>query len=102
MTIFFVTRHPGALAWAREAGIHFDRVLEHLDPDLIAPGDVVIGSLPVHLAATVCQHGARYLHLSLDLPATLRGQELDAATLRNLGARLEEYFVIAIREEDPQ
>jgi CRISPR-associated protein Csx16 len=54
MAIIFVTRHLGALDWAR---------------------------------------GARYLNLSLDLPANLRGRELDAPTLAGLNARLEEYVV---------
>ncbi|MDP2809008.1 MAG: CRISPR-associated protein Csx16 [Rhodocyclaceae bacterium] len=34
---------------------------------------------------------ARYLNLSLDLPAGLRGRELDAVTLDECAARLEEY-----------
>lgn len=93
MTTFFVTRHPGALDWARAAGIAFDQHVAHLDPAKVGPGDTVIGSLPVHLAAEVCARGARYLNLSLDLPAHLRGRELDAATLAGLNARLEEYEV---------
>jgi CRISPR-associated protein Csx16 len=93
MTTVFVTRHPGALDWARAQGIAFDMHVLHLDPAKIGAGDTVIGSLPVHLAAEVCARGARYLNLSLDLPANLRGRELDAATLAGLNARLEEYVV---------
>lgn len=93
MTTFFVTRHPGALDWANAAGIAFDVRVLHLDPANVGAGDTVIGSLPVHLAAEVCARGARYLNLSLDLPANLRGRELDAATLAELNARLEEYIV---------
>lgn len=93
MTTFFVTRHPGALAWAQAQGIAFDAHVLHLDPAEVGAGDTVIGSLPVHLAAEVCARGARYLNLSLDLPASLRGRELDAATLAELNARLEEYIV---------
>ncbi|WP_126443803.1 CRISPR-associated protein Csx16 [Sulfuricystis multivorans] len=93
MTTYFVSRHPGALDWARAAQVAFDVHVPHLDPGMLQAGDVVIGSLPVHLAAQVCARGARYFNLSLDLPAHLRGQELDAQTLKALDARLEEYVV---------
>ena len=53
MTTYFVSRHPGALQWMQAHGPAFDRHLLHLEEaDLarLAPGDSVIGSLPVHLA----------------------------------------------------
>jgi len=93
MSIYFVTRHPGALDWARHASVAYDEHIVHLDIAKVSPGDTVIGSLPVHLAAEVCARGGRYLNLSLDLPANLRGRELDAATLDALDARLEEYRI---------
>lgn len=93
MTTFFVTRHSGALIWAHQQGLVVDRVVAHLDPGEVAPGDCVIGSLPVNLAAEVCARGGRYLHLTLDLPARLRGQELDAEAMDRYGARIEEYCV---------
>ena len=49
--IWFVSRHPGALDWARRSGIAFDRHVAHLDTGKIGAGDTVIGSLPVNLAA---------------------------------------------------
>ncbi|MDY6956204.1 MAG: CRISPR-associated protein Csx16 [Pseudomonadota bacterium] len=93
MTTFFVSRHPGADAWAAQQGLAVDRPVAHLDPAEVQPGDTVIGTLPVNLAAIVCARGARYLHLSLDLPADWRGRELSAADMRACGARLEEYRV---------
>lgn len=93
MTIYFVSRHPGALAWATEEGIIVDRVIDHIDLGAVASGDTVIGSLPVNLAAEVCARGARYLHLSLALPAGLRGHELDVEQMRACGARIEEYRI---------
>lgn len=96
MTTFFVSRHPGAQHWAAEEGFAVDRVVTHLDPDAIQPGDVVIGTLPIHLAARVCERGGRYLHLSLELPPEWRGRELSAADLRRFGARLEEYRVMPV------
>ncbi|MDQ5911221.1 MAG: hypothetical protein QG599_3318 [Pseudomonadota bacterium] len=95
MTIWFVSRHPGAQAWAAEEGIIVDVVIPHLDPSTIQPGDTVIGTLPIHLAAQVCARGGRFLHLSLEVPPDWRGQELTAADLRRFGARLEAYRVMA-------
>jgi len=96
MTNYFVTRHSGARAWATQEGLNVDAVVTHLDPASIAPGDIVIGSLPVNLAAEVCARGGRYLHLSIDLPPNLRGVELTAEDMRNCGARLEEFRVARV------
>jgi CRISPR-associated protein Csx16 len=96
MTTWFVTRHPGAIAWAARQGIAVDRQVAHLDPADIQPGDTVIGTLPVNLAAQVCARGARFFNLSLDVPAEARGRELSADDLERFGARLEAYDVQAI------
>ncbi len=97
MTTWLVTRHPGAVAWARRHGIEADRFVEHLSLADIATQvglrDTVIGILPVNLAAAVCQRGARYLHLAIELPAQLHGQELDADQLDALQARLQAFHV---------
>ena len=97
MTTWFVSRHPGARDWAQRHGIRVDRQVTHLEMEEIASGDVVIGTLPVHLAAAVCAQGARYLHLSLTLPEALRGRELSAGDMEACCARLEAFFV---RKED--
>jgi CRISPR-associated protein Csx16 len=89
MTTFFISRHPGAKAWAAEQGLRIDQHLTHLDTARIQRGDTVIGTLPVHLAAAVCSQGARFFNLSLDLPAHWRGRELSADELRQCQARLE-------------
>ncbi len=99
MTTWFVTRHPGAVEWARRQGIVVDHPVAHLEVDRIALGDVVIGTLPVNLAAAVCACGGRYRHLSLDLPAEWRGRELSADDMQRFGARLEEYRITAVRDE---
>ncbi|MDP2783983.1 MAG: CRISPR-associated protein Csx16 [Sulfurimicrobium sp.] len=93
MTTYFVSRHPGAKEWVRLEGISVDAVVEHLDVSAIQSGDTVIGSLPVNLAAEVCAMGARYLHLTLELPFELRGRELTAEDMRRCGARVEDYSV---------
>jgi CRISPR-associated protein Csx16 len=94
MTTWFISRHPGAVEWARRSGRAVDRWQAHLDTAQVHPGDTVIGTLPVHLAAQVCARGAHYLHLSLDLPAPWRGRELSADDLCTAGARLEAYHVL--------
>ncbi len=96
MSVYFVSRHPGAKDWAAEEGIAVDQVIDHLEIDRVDPGDVVIGSLPVNLAAEVCARGGRYLHLSLELPFELRGKELTATEMRGCGAKVKEYRVIPV------
>lgn len=93
MTTWFVSRHPGAVEWARRKDLPVDRYVAHLPEANVESGDTVIGSLPVNLAAAIYARGARYLHLSLKLPAHLRGQELSADQLDELCARLQEYRV---------
>lgn len=95
MSIWFVSRHPGAVTWAKNQNIKVDYWVEHFSAEDIASGDTVIGVLPVNLAAAVCACGARYLNLSLDLPYTLRGKELNEFELLAVGARLEEFTIIA-------
>lgn len=90
---WFVSRHPGAREWAVRKGLHVDRHTAHLEIDEVKPGDTVIGTLPVNLAARVCARGARYLSLSLDLPEHARGRELTADELERFGARLEPFVV---------
>lgn len=95
MTFHFVTRHPGAQAWARQQGLCVDRWVTHLRTDDVAAGDTVAGTLPVHLAAAVCARGALYLHLRLNVPPEWRGRELSAAELVAAGASLEPFSVQA-------
>lgn len=93
MTTYFVSRHPGALLWMQHHGPAFDQHVAHLDTTQVRPGDCVIGTLPVNLAAQVCARQATYLHLSLDIPAQARGQELSAEQLQTLGATLQQFHV---------
>ena len=89
MTTWFVSRHPGAQAWAAAQGLHIDHCVSHLDVTQVLHGDTVVGTVPVHLAAAVCSQGACFLNISLDLPAHWRGRELSSDELRQCNARLE-------------
>ena len=90
---WFVSRHPGAIEWAKQQNLSIDRWVTHLDPAAVTAGDFVIGSLPVNLVSAVCERGARYLHLSLEVPAEWRGRELTAAELVTVLAELKEFHV---------
>lgn len=93
MTTYFITRHPGAIEWAARQGLQVEVQLTHLDPALIQPGDTVIGTLPVNLAAQVCARGGQFFSLSLDLPPEARGRELSADELELFGARIAGYQI---------
>ena len=96
MTTLLISRHPSAIAWVKSK-LSVDAVLTHLTDDDLAkltPDHTVIGTLPIHLAASVCNTGARFIYLSLDTPPDLRGQELSVEQMDKLGARLENYKVI--------
>lgn len=95
MALWLVTRHAGAFLWLQQQGIRADQVVAHLNPACLLPGDSVVGILPFHLAAAVCANGGRFFSLDVEVPPALRGVELSAATLNDLGARLTEYRVMA-------
>jgi len=92
MTHYFVTRHKGAIDWAKEQKIDALHMV-HFNPEIIKSGDVVLGTLPVPIVAKICTLGACYFHLTLDLPAEARGRELTADDMNKFNARLEEYTV---------
>lgn len=91
--IWFVSRHPGALDWAQQSGIVYDCHVAHLDIAKVGAGDMVIGSLPVNLAAEVCARGAEYWNLSLRVAERDRGRELSAQELQGYDAILERYYI---------
>lgn len=96
MTVHIVTRHAGSIEWLARKGVRGNIVL-HLERgtlDGLEPGDLVVGTLPVPLIASVCATGARYVHLRLDLPRDRRGDDLTADEVEAFGARLEAFHAI--------
>lgn len=92
--IYLITRHAGAVQWLQEVVSEPYTLLAHLhDVNLVQAGDIIVGTLPVNLIATINALGARYFHLHVEMPSHLRGQELTAEELVQLGARLVEYSV---------
>lgn len=92
-TVWFVSRHPGAIDWARRKKLAIKRWVEHLDARCVAAGDTVIGTLPVNLAAEVCKRGATYQHLAIQVPVEWRGREMTADELHTLGVSLVAYHI---------
>lgn len=100
MTIWFVSRHEGALAWIRQQPQWcIDRFVAHLDINEIAAGDTVLGTLPVHLAAQVCEKGAAFYFLQIQQPQERRGSEYSADEMAQIGARLQRFDVREISDE---
>lgn len=89
MARYFVSRHPGAIAWAKQNGLSSAVFVTHLDERNLNSGDTLIGSLPAGMAARLCKRGIRYWHLNIELPAHLRGCELSAEEMGQLGVRLQ-------------
>lgn len=94
MAVWFVSRHPGAIDWmAQQAHWQVDHWVAHLQLDDVQAGDVVVGTLPLGMAANVCAQGARFWFLEVPMQATQRGQELSAALMTEMGCRLTEFEV---------
>lgn len=85
-----VTRHPGALEWLKKHHPEFGgaEVAAHVSPDQIA-GAVVIGVLPVNLAA-IC---GEYWHLLMEVPPEARGKELKCEDMESFGCSIRRFHV---------
>jgi CRISPR-associated protein Csx16 len=95
--IYLVTRHAGALEWMQAQVTEPVQHIAHLDDNTpLFAGDCVAGSLPIHQVAALNARGVRYLHLCVNMPAKLRGQELTSKQLHELNAYLQEYSVRAM------
>ena len=93
MTIWFVSRHAGAIAWAKGQNLPVDRWVAHLDARQVTAGDTVIGTLPVHIAADIWSRGARFFFLELHLELNQRGVELTESDMLKANCSVREYFV---------
>ena len=98
MSVWFVSRHPGAIAWAKTQNLGITHWRTHLSIDEVAPGDIVIGTLPVHLAAQVCERKARFIALTINVPQSQRGTEISLDQMKSLNCSLQEFFVAAQNE----
>ena len=94
MRTYLVTRHSGAVDWLKSRlRVPEVLVLPHLDNIQFQSGDRVCGILPLAWAARICAQGAEAHVISVEVPPALRGQEMSAAQLDELDARLVRYDV---------
>lgn len=96
MTNWLVSRHQGAIDFIRSQGVEIHQQVQHLNLAEVKVGDVIYGTLPIQLAAAICAKGARYMHLTLNLPFELRGKEISLADLHKTQPKLEEFKVIKV------
>lgn len=95
MTTFIITKHSGAVQWVQNKGIEHDCYLEDANRiQELKAGDVVVGTLPIHVVYELNQRDINYLHIALDIPPELDGQILDAAQLEACNPRLESYYLL--------
>lgn len=93
MKICFVSRHEGAVELIRRHDVPVTHFVPHLSADEVEQGDVVIGNLPIHLVMAVMAKGARYLHLTIEIPNERRGCELSAEEMQGYALRFNEVKV---------
>ena len=95
--IWFISRHPGAWKWFCATGNRgrwqVTHPVSHIDPVDISTGDIVIGTLPIQLAAEICDKGAEYWHLTLALGENQRGKELSYDDMIAASASVEQYHI---------
>ena len=94
MATWFISRHTGAIEWAKQQKLPIDHWVPHLDVDAVQSGDTVIGTLPVNLAAQVCAKGAHFVFLVMNLRADQRGRELSPEEMAQAGCSLAEYEIM--------
>ena len=87
MTVYFITRHKGALEWAKEEHVHYDVHVTHLaNFDELRAEDTVIGTLPIHLVADLHVRGIRYVHLSMHVPAAREQAQSNRYPMREVAS----------------
>ncbi len=99
MTTYLVTRHEGTRIWVDAKAKHgqlpfaIDRMLDHLDLSILKKGDVVVGTLPIRMIATLQTMGVKFWSLDLETPPAQRGKELTGMQVYRYGGRFARYEV---------
>lgn len=95
MTVWFVSRHPGAIDWAKkECGLNVDRWVTHIRSSDVIATDIVIGTLPIHIAAEICARGAKFYYLTMNLRADQRGRELAMDEMTQAKCCIKQFVVL--------
>lgn len=104
MAVYAITRHAAAAEWLIKQG-YDATVISHADDDFwsdtLRAGDVLIGTLPMHLAAqAVAITGKPFGFLSVNVPPDLRGTELTMDQMIQCNARIDWFDVISVARPD--
>jgi len=98
--VFVITRHQGAVDWLVQEGYIKEgefEIVPHITSSLmsiLAPGDVLIGVIPMDFAAQACEKGVRVFVIALPkMTKEMRGKELSADDMRAAGAHIREYRI---------
>ena len=97
--IYIISRHPAAQQWIREQGYSSAKLVHHVDDEFwlgLQEGDVVVGTLPIHLAAKACTlTGNSFGFLSLFIPQNVRdrNEELSLEQMKEFGAAIGWYKI---------
>lgn len=99
MKVLFITRHEGAIHWAkaREAKLGITEYLSHLSEETIKSlkeGDVVIGILPIQIIARLNKAGILFYALTIDVPQELRGVELTQEQMALVNCKIQNFTVL--------
>lgn len=92
----FVSRHKGAYGWFNK---HHPKLAEnceyknHIITEEIA-GNIIIGTLPINLSV----NAEEYWHLTMNIPAEMRGKELTIEDMEALDCKIERYEIKKIEE----
>jgi len=89
MSVVIVSRHSGAVEWLRQQGITGE-VIPHVGDAAQIQGRIVVGALPLHLAAECAEVWA------VDMPGLRpeqRGQDLTPSEMDAAGASITRYVV---------
>lgn len=101
MDVWYIGRHAASLAWLKAQRIRIDQELTHLDNNIWPKsGDIVIGNLPVQWIAELTARGIFYMHLTLDVPVTARGNEFNPEDLASFNIRIQA-FTAAVSDNTP-
>lgn len=99
--IILVTKHSTTAEWlvGKLADNSTYEVVGDFKADMVGEGDVVVGTLPIHLAHAVQEKGGKFYFLSIN-HATIasRGKELTASDIEESGAKLMTFNITKVEE----
>lgn len=101
MATYIVTRHAGAIQWLLWKGYSGD-IVPHWNQAKTAqlnPGDLVVGTLPLHMIPGILGRGAEFLMISLPgIALAQREESLTPAEMEAAGAKLYRISALSMEE----